>query len=340
MKGRLQRLWYRRSFWHVPLLPASWLFGGLVWLRRTLYRLGWLKSVALPVPVVVVGNISVGGTGKTPLVLWLIAFLRRNGFHPGVVSRGYGGAGARPQPVTPDSAPAQVGDEPVLLARRGGCPVWVGRDRVAAAQALLRAHRECDVLLSDDGLQHYRLRRDVEIAVVDGARRFGNGLLLPAGPLREGVRRLDSVDAVVVNLGNDPAERPGPGRGREYSMGLRGRMFYNLAQPKLRLAPEELRGKRLHAVAGIGNPQRFFDFLRDLGLAVTEHAFPDHHPYCPGDLHFAHADAILMTEKDAVKCARFGCGDCWALAVEPEVDPGLGARLLDKMRKRDGPKIA
>lgn len=338
MNRWLERQWYRSSPWVLLLLPASGLFGLLAGLRRAFYRLGLLRVAALPVPVVVVGNISVGGTGKTPLVAWLAAFLRRNGHRPAIVSRGYGGAAAGPRAVAPDSDPTLVGDEPVLLARRAGCPVWVGRDRVAAARALLRAHPECDVLLSDDGLQHYRLGRRVEIVVLDGARRFGNGLLLPAGPLREGKGRLASVDAVVVNLGNEPAGKP-VGAG-EYAMVLRGRAFYNLERPEVRIEPESLRGKRLHAVAGIGNPGRFFGFLRNLGLDVAEHPFPDHYSYRLEDLHFDRPDAILMTEKDAVKCARFACGNCWALAVEAEVDPGLGALLLDKIRKRDGPEIA
>lgn len=338
MSRWLEHLWYRGSPWGLLLLPASGLFGVLTGLRRALYRLGLLPVALLPVPVVVVGNISVGGTGKTPLVSWLAAFLRAEGYHPAIVSRGYGGAAAGPRAVGQEGDPASVGDEPVLLARRAGCPVWVGRDRVAAARALLRAHPECDVLLSDDGLQHYRLGRQVEIVVLDGARRFGNGLLLPAGPLREGKGRLASVDAVVANLGNEPAGKSV--EAREYAMILCGHTFYNLERPEVRIEPESLRGKRLHAVAGIGNPGRFFGFLRKLGLEVAEHPFPDHYSYRPEDLHFDRPDAILMTEKDAVKCARFACGNCWALAVEVEVDPGLGALLLDKIRKPDGSEIA
>ncbi|MHB1292307.1 MAG: tetraacyldisaccharide 4'-kinase, partial [Sulfuricella sp.] len=197
----LQRQWSRLTPWHVVLLPLSILFGLVAALRRVLYRAGLLRAIRLPVPVIVVGNISVGGTGKTPLVLWLADFLRQQGYHPGIVSRGYGGGTQGVVAVDIRSDPAVVGDEPLLLARKSACPVWVGRDRVAAGNALLRAHTECDVLVSDDGLQHYRLGRDLEIVVVDGERKFGNGLLLPAGPLREGVSHLRSVDAVVVNGG-------------------------------------------------------------------------------------------------------------------------------------------
>ena len=313
------------------LLPVSLLFGVLAAIRRVMYRNGWLASFRLPVPVVVIGNIALGGTGKTPLVLWLAQFLQEHGYQPGIVSRGYGAAGFAPRAVMPDADPAQVGDEPLLLARHSGCPVWVGKDRAAVGSALLQAHPHCDVVLCDDGLQHYRLRRDVEIAVVDGARGCGNGFLLPAGPLREGVGRLDAVDAVVVN---------GAGVWPGYAMTLAGATFRNLADIARTAQPVDFRGKKLHAVAGIGNPQRFFDHLRSLGLVCVAHPFPDHYPYHAGDLAFAGADAVLMTEKDAVKCAAFAAANWWMLAVEAQVDAALGVTILDKLRKFDGRQTA
>ena len=323
----LERLWYRRSPWHVLLLPLSGVFGLLAAVRRGLFRSGILPAHRLAVPVVVVGNISVGGTGKTPLVLWLAQFLREQGFRPGIVSRGYGGAGDAPSAVTPESDPAQSGDEPLLLARRSACPVWVGKDRVAAAQALLQADPQCNLILCDDGLQHYRLQRDVEIAVVDGVRGFGNGWLLPAGPLREGIGRLRTVDAVVVN---------GGGTIGGYVMTLEGASFRTLAEPPLTAGAADFRGMRVHAVAGIGNPQRFFAHLRGLDLDIVEHPFPDHHRYRAEELDFPGADAVMMTEKDAVKCAAFAAANWWTLAVEARLDATLGEKILEKLRKTDG----
>jgi len=326
----LQGQWRRKTPWHILLWPPSLLVGVLVALRRAAYRAHWLRAARLPVPLVVVGNVTVGGTGKTPLVLWLVEFLRTHGWRPGVISRGYGGAADTPQAVEAAGDPVLSGDEPVLLARRADCPVWVGRDRVAAAQALLAAHPEVNVLVSDDGLQHYRLQRDVEIAVLDGMRGLGNGLLLPAGPLRESAHRLDEVDAVVVNGGQAQS-----GRGtRQYAMHLRGEVFYNLLQPELTATAADFHGKVVHALAGIGNPARFFAHLRKLGLSVVEHPFPDHHGYRPRDL--ALHGVMLMTEKDAVKCAQFATAQCWVLAVAAEVDPALGRLILDKLGKTHG----
>lgn len=333
----LQRQWFRLTPWHVVLIPLSIVFWLAVALRRSLYRMGLLRAVRLAVPVIVVGNISVGGTGKTPLVLWLAGFLRQQGLHPGIISRGYGGGAAGTLAVDAGCDPAMTGDEPLLLAKKSGCPVWVGRDRVAAGTSLLRAHPECDVLLSDDGLQHYRLGRDVEIVAVDGERKFGNGLFLPAGPLREGISRLRSVDAVVVNGGGT---RLGMPLRNEFGMRLEGREFYNLRNPRLRAAPGDFLGKKLHAVAGIGNPQRFFEHLRGLGLTFEAHAFADHCAYRPQDLSYADADALLMTEKDAVKCAGFADERYWALAVDAVLTPGCGEMVVQKLRDIDGRQTA
>ncbi|WP_035382926.1 tetraacyldisaccharide 4'-kinase [Ferriphaselus sp. R-1] len=319
----LERHWTGYTPLHLVLLPTSWLFRALAATRWAFYRSGILRSHALPVPVIIVGNISVGGSGKTPLTLWLAQQLLDAGWHPGIISRGYGGSATQPQEVRKSDTGDQVGDEPLLMTQRGLCPVWIGRDRVAAGNALLAAHPECDVILSDDGLQHYRLRRDFEIAVVDGVRRFGNGQLLPAGPLREPVTRLRCVDATVVNGGSAEAG--------EFAMRLHGQQFYNLLNPATLARPTDFAGQTLHAVAGIGHPERFFRHLESLGLTITRHPFPDHHPYRAADLDLPAADAILMTEKDAVKCAAFAHERCWVLRVDAQVDTSLTERILDKI---------
>jgi tetraacyldisaccharide 4'-kinase len=331
----IDTFWYRIRPAHLLLFPASLLFGAMVALRRTLYARGILGAMRMPVPVIVVGNISVGGTGKTPLVLWLARLLRDNGFHPGIVTRGHGGAGAL-QAVLPDTDPAAAGDEPVLLAQRSGCPVWTGRRRPQAALALLAANPGCDVLISDDGLQHYALQRDFEIAVVDGGRRFGNGLLLPAGPLREPLGRLGSVDAVVINGGSVLAKL----RARQYAMQLSGERLVSLVDAQCVQAPQAFAGRTLHAVAGIGNPARFFAHLRALGLSIRPQPFPDHFAFSADDLAFAGDDAVVMTEKDAVKCRAFARSSHWYLPVEAQVDAALGHRIIDALEALHGRKAA
>lgn len=319
----LENYWYRLTLLHLVLYPISLIFRSLVALRRTLYLLRLLPSEKLTVPVIMVGNITVGGTGKTPLTLALAQQLIERGKHPLIVSRGHGSDSGQPRSVAPDSDARFAGDEPLLMARRNLCPVWVGKDRAAAAQAALRANPHCDVVLCDDGLQHYRLRRDMEIAVIDGDRRFGNGLLLPAGPLREPLSRLQTVDAVVVNGGEIIAG--------QHAMHLSGEVFYKLLDPASHMTAANLSQLRCHAVAGIGNPQRYFRHLESLGIVFTPHPFPDHHPYCAADLAFADCDAILLTEKDAVKCAAFADERYWVLRVDARIDSALIAHLLRKI---------
>lgn len=326
MAGYLQEQWYRVGLWHIFLLPLSWLFYLLLKFRRFFYRMGLFNSFRLPVPVIVVGNITVGGTGKTPLVIWLVSWLREHGFNPGVISRGYGGSAEVPIMVDMGSNPADVGDEAVLIARRAGCPVWVGRKRALAGKALLHANPVCDVLISDDGLQHYALERDVEIVVDGGCDSYGNGWLLPAGPLREPLSRLESVDAVVLHTDNMSHGN--------FSMNLAGAVFRNVADPAKTAQPVDFKGMNLHAIAGIGNPERFFRTLGLLGLQCAAHAFPDHYPFRAADLQFAGVQAILMTEKDAVKCESFADPRLWYLEVHAIVRGGLGERVLQRLRKR------
>lgn len=318
-----ERHWYRLSALSLALWPLSLPYRLLAALRRLAYRRGALHAVRLPVPVIVVGNMVAGGTGKTPLVLRLAAMLKENGWKPGIVSRGYRGSAAAPMEVAAASPAGLVGDEPLLLARHGGCPVWIGRNRVSAATGLLAAHPGCDLLILDDGLQHYRLARDIEIAVED-ERGAGNGFLLPAGPLREPSSR--RVDAWVANGVPCGARKPC------FRMDLRGDSFRCLLHgSQADLPASALAGKKLHAVAGIGNPQRFFDHLARLGLATVNHAFPDHHRYTAGEMGFGDCEALLMTEKDAVKCEAFARGDWYALHVEAELAPAFFDFILVKL---------
>ena len=310
----------------IALLPLSGLFAALTWLRRACYRSGLLRKARVAAPVIVVGNLSVGGTGKTPVVIWLARSLRASGYTPGVISRGYGGSGQLCA-VDEGSSPQQAGDEPVLIARLAQCPVWVGRDRVAAATRLLARNPEVDVVISDDGLQHYRLGRDCELAVISARQGFGNGLLLPAGPLRETRKRLRSVDAVIVN-GEGLPQVPS----NSFPMRLEGREFINLANAEKKASPRDFDRMRLHAVAGIGDPQRFFSHLHELGLSFEAHAFPDHHAFSAADLAFANCDAVLMTQKDAIKCAAIAGENWWALPVEARID----STLLDLVKRKIG----
>lgn len=321
---RLDYYWDSLNPVSVTLLPLSWLFRLASWIRRGAYRVGLLATTKLPVPVIVVGNITVGGTGKTPLVIWLAQHLRELGYKPGIISRGYGGRASEwPQPVTPQSDPVQVGDEPVLLASRTGCPLWVGPDRPGAAQALLAA-ADCDILISDDGLQHYALERDLEIVVIDGARGLGNGLSLPAGPLRERPSRLTRVDLVIAN-GESPLT--------DYRMVLEPGHLVNLGSPSLRVELDYFRDQPVHAMAGIGNPERFFGTLRRAGLQLQAQPFPDHHRFSEAEITPRDALPVIITEKDAVKCSPFAHRRHWYLEVSANPDPGAIQQLDKRIRE-------
>ncbi len=289
--------------------------------RRTLYRLRVLKSARAGVPVIAIGNLTVGGAGKTPLAIHVAELLKAQRWSPAIVSRGYGGTVRAPRGVTLAADPAAVGDEPVLMARRSGCPVWVGPERAAVIAALRQAHPDCDVVILDDGLQHYQLRRDIEIAVVD-ARGFGNGFMLPAGPLREPKTRLWGVDAVVAH---------GTDKVKGYRMHLEGEEVHRATDARERRPLKSFAGERVHAVAGIGDPKRFFRQLAQLGLTVVPHPFPDHHPFRARDLEFGDDAPVLMTEKDAVKCKRFAKPQHWVLPVRAAPDPAFDAWLQRRL---------
>jgi len=300
------------------LLPLAALFCLLASVRRQLYRQGLMPSSKLAVPVVIVGNLTVGGTGKTPVVVWLARWLQCRGLRAGILTRGYGGQSkVWPLRVEPDTPVTQAGDEALLLRRRTGCPVYAGPDRVQAGRQLL-AEQGCDILICDDGLQHYALQRDLELLVIDGERRFGNGLCLPAGPLRETRKRLNSVDLLITN-GNALAG--------EHPLRVSGDMALavNGMRPHRSLA--SFAGQSVEAIAGIGNPERFFRLLESHGVRINRHSFPDHHPFRPADLEPFAGTTVLMTEKDAVKCVAFAGDDVWYVPAEAHFNKPFTQRL-------------
>ncbi|HQX24400.1 MAG TPA: tetraacyldisaccharide 4'-kinase [Pseudomonadota bacterium] len=316
----LESIWYEGARVPLALGLLEPVYAALLRLRRWGYSAGLRRISHIGVPVAVVGNLTVGGTGKTPLVAALAAELARRAWRPGIVLRGYGGRRQSPMIVGRDTDAAVCGDEAALLARSVDLPVAVGRRRAAAALLLVQ-RADCDVIVSDDGLQHWGLARDLEIAVVDGRRRFGNGRLLPAGPLREPAARLRAVDFVVAN----GAAQPG-----EAAMQVSGSRACSLVRPGRQLPLESLRGQRVHAVAGIGHPARFFDLLRGHGIEVMPHPLPDHHEYDGSELRFDDSRPVLVTEKDAVKCARWADERVWVVPVEAR----LPAEWYDRVHAR------
>lgn len=327
----LDKLWYGNHAASITLAPAGWLYCLFMHFRRFGYRAGLIPTRRLDVPVIIIGNITVGGTGKTPLVIWLAQYLKQQGYHPGIVSRGYGGRATHwPQQVRPDSDPHMVGDEPVIIARRTACPVAASPERFSAARGLLQ-YNQCDILVCDDGLQHQALARDIEIAVVDGVRRFGNGRCLPAGPLREPLSRLRSVDMVVAN------GKPAHG---EFAMEIVPGRIHAVAENSTRPL-SDFAGRQVHAVAGTGHPARFFELLKSCGMYPIEHSFPDHHAFTLPEITFNDELPVIMTEKDAIKCRKFATTTHWYLPVDARMD-NIFQHRFDKLLKdvTDGQKAA
>jgi tetraacyldisaccharide 4'-kinase len=327
----LNKFWYDGAAPPWWITPLSGVYGALSGLRRSAYSWHLARSTRLPCPVIVVGNLTVGGTGKTPLVCWLAGQLVELGFKPGVVTRGYGGASRAARLVQSSDRAEAVGDEAILLAGRSRVPIAIGRNRPAAAKLLINAG--CDVIVSDDGLQHYALQRDCEIVVIDGDRRFGNGRLLPAGPLREKPARLRSADAVVINGGDAPSD--GAMRMRLLATGAVA-MKYGTAKPL-----REFSGRPVHAIAAIGNPRRFFAMLRAVGISVIEHPLPDHARLGIDDISFPDDLPVLMTEKDAVKCREIAGPHHWYVPVnvafaagDAEKLRGIVAKLVEQRAAR------
>lgn len=322
----IQSLWYDNHLLAHCLRPISWLYKSVIYLRKTCYRLGVFNVVQFDYPLIVVGNITVGGSGKTPLVLYLAELLTQQGYKPGIVSRGYGGKAERyPMFVTGDSDPQQAGDEPVLIAKRSQCPVVVDPKRVNAVKKLL-ANTDCNIIISDDGLQHYAMGRDIEIAVIDAERYLGNGLCLPAGPLRESRRRLHSTDMIVSNGKHPDAE---------YTMHLHADLIVNCLNSELTAEVNDFSGQQFHALAGIGNPQRFFTTLQQMGVQFQAHVFADHYPYTAKDLVFNDSRPIIMTEKDSVKCQGFATANMWYLPITARLGQRFDQQLLSLLQERE-----
>lgn len=324
IENKFLKIWYQRNKLHYLLLPFTAVYWSIMQARRQLYRWGMLKSTQFSVPVIIVGNITVGGTGKTPSVIWLVEWLKAKGYKPGIVSRGYKGSGNHnPYFVTANTDPKIAGDEAVMLAQRNICPVVVGKHRVAAIEKLLTQHA-CNIIVADDGLQHYALNRDIEIAVVDGLRRLGNGFCLPAGPLRESASRLKQVDFVLVN--GQPISN------KEYSIHTIPKNIYNIKNPQKVMSIQDLKTQRVHVVAGIGNPDRFFQLLLEHQVAIIPHVFPDHYLFQKKDIDWSDPAIILMTEKDAVKCHHFCDERHWCVPIDVNMDPLFESTLAEKLK--------
>lgn len=330
--GWVQRVWYHDAAFGWLLLPLSGLYWVLSGGRRFLYKNGLLRTKRAEVPVLIVGNITAGGTGKTPVVIWLVRELQRHGFKPGIVSRGYGGSqSGSPMRVDANSDPRVVGDEPVLLAKRVKCPIVVDADRVRAAAMLVEDG--VDLIVGDDGMQHYRLGRDYEICVIDGVRGLGNRRLLPAGPLRESPERLEHVDQLLVNghMRDDEMRSVTEQNALQFELVATEASRLN---GSLTRSLDRFAGSTVHAIAGIGNPARFFDLLRLHGIEVIEHARADHAPLSAADVRFGDDFDVFMTEKDAVKLGNKLPDSCWYVPVDLKMDPALGLPLIEQIVSR------
>jgi tetraacyldisaccharide 4'-kinase len=332
----LENIWYQQGKGKWFLLPFTLMYCILHSFQR--WKLTRKRS-KITIPVVIIGNISIGGTGKTPTVIYLAKLLIKAGYKPAIITRGYGGTSTKwPQEVTVLSNPKEVGDEAVLLAKRTKLPVIAGADRYLDIQ-YLRSRYDCDVILSDDGLQHYPLHRDIEIILIDAERQLGNGWCIPAGPLRENTRRLKKVDFVLFNYGLAKSNPQKDRFAKQYqleslfSMNLSGKRIYSLLGKKTPRYLTELEGQTVHVVTGIGNPSRFYSGLEQLGLHLIKHSFPDHHNFTQKELHFNDDKTIIMTEKDAVKCQQFSIKNCWYLPIEAHIENEFDRLFMDKLKR-------
>lgn len=331
MRQAVLKFWYRKSLAAYVLAPLSWIFQLACRVRYYFYRYCKTQQT-FPVPVIVVGNLTVGGTGKTPLVSWIINMLKENGFTPGIVMRGYGSSLKNDEfeIVAMQSLAVAVGDEPLMLRQKADCPLVIGKNRPEAVRALLKAFPQVNIVVCDDGLQHYALARDIEIAVIDGKLRLGNGFCLPVGPLRESKQRLKSVDFIVAN-GN---AMPG-----EWVMGTQlGPLAHRVNNNDMTQAVEDWQGQTVHAVAGVGNPERFFSALRAKGINVIAHPFPDHYAFKKEDITFNDDLIVVMTEKDAVKCRAFASKRVFCIPLEVKLQDEFKDLLLRKIQS--GQKVA
>lgn len=321
----LVNYWYNKNPLLFLLLPLSYLYQFFFLLHKLTYSLGFRKRFSSPKPVIVIGNITVGGTGKTPLTIALAKILSAHGYKPGIVSRGYKGKMKHyPGWVTNHSDPTLFGDEPVLIASQTNCPVVVAPKRADAIKTLLK-NTDCDVILSDDGIQHHALKKDIQIVIVDGLRKFGNGWCLPAGPLREPIKKLSKVDFIVYN-DNAPTHK--------YYLSQQPAEIYNLFDNQRKLTSSDYLNRTIYAVAAIGHPERFFNSLRKMGFTIETRSFPDHHQFIPEDFGFIKDnDLVIMTEKDAIKCQKIARRNLWVLPLKVEVNRGFIEDFLTKLRK-------
>ncbi len=335
LQRSLENIWYQQDKGKWLLLPFTLLYCALHSFQR--WRLIRKRS-NVTIPVIIVGNISIGGTGKTPTVIYLAKLLLKTGYKPAIITRGYGGKSIQwPQEVTALSNPEKVGDEAVLLAKSTEVPVVAGADRYASIQYLCSQY-DCDVILSDDGLQHYNLKRDIEIVLIDAERQLGNGWCIPAGPLRENSSRLKKVDFILFNHAFSKNKHQKDRFAQKYqleslfSMQLSGDLLHSLSKKELTQTLATLKGKTVHAVTGIGNPSRFYTVLETLGLDLIKHSFPDHHAFTKKELQFNDNKIIIMTEKDAVKCQQFRLKNCWYLPIEAQIEGEFNGLLMDKLK--------
>jgi len=328
----MPKFWSNMNIIAFLLLPLAFVYKCVTATRRLLFRFHFLRAQRLPVPIIVVGNITAGGTGKTPVVISLANKLKNAGFTPGIISRGYRGDGKNRE-VSRHSVATEVGDEPILIHKKTNCPVWVGKNRLDIASALITKHPKVNVLISDDGLQHYWLPRDFEICVVDGERLFGNTLPIPSGPMREPLSRLSTCDLVVIN-GNRHLDIATA----TIQMNPKGTLLYSLTDQTIIREPRDLENQKISAVTAIGNPDRFFNQLASLGIKAEKMAFPDHHHYNHNEIKNIENDTIVMTEKDAVKFPAVDTKTCWVLPVDAEFSEDPLNFILQKLGPTLGQK--